>query len=133
MSDFNTQIIDQYRNNNGQLGENFPFPVLLLHTVGKRSGEPRINPVAYRPDGDRYLVFASYGGAEQSPAWYYNLIAAPTARVEIGSDSFDVTVTELHGDERDRAYKSMADEFANFAEYEQKTSRKIPVVALTRA
>ncbi|HEX4226510.1 MAG TPA: nitroreductase family deazaflavin-dependent oxidoreductase [Pseudonocardiaceae bacterium] len=133
MSDFNTQIIEQYRNNNGELGENFPFPVLLLHTVGKRSGEPRINPVAYQPEGDRFLVFASYGGAEQNPAWYHNLIAAPTARVELPDGTFDVTVAELTGDERDRAYQAMAEKFGNFAEYETKTSRKIPVVALTRS
>jgi deazaflavin-dependent oxidoreductase (nitroreductase family) len=132
VSDFNTQIIEQYRNNNGELGENFPFPVLLLHTVGKRSGEPRINPVAYRPDGDRYVVFASYGGAQNNPAWYHNLIAAPTAQVELPGETFDVNVTELHGEERDRVYKAMAGDFGNFAEYETKTDRKIPVVALSR-
>ncbi len=133
MADFNDTIVKQYRENNGQLGENFPFPVLLLHTVGKRSGEPRIHPVAYLRDGDRYLVFASAGGADSSPAWYFNLIAKPTARVEVGTDKFDVTVSELKGEERDRFYQIQADRFANFAEYEKKTTRTIPVVALTPA
>lgn len=133
MSDFNDTIIKQYRDNNGQLGENFPFPVLLLHTVGKRSGQPYVHPVAYLRDGDRYLVFASAAGADKSPAWYFNLIAKPTAQVEVGTDKFEVTVAELKGEERDRFYKIQADKFANFAEYEKKTSRTIPVVALTPA
>lgn len=132
MSDFNSQVIDQYRANDGKLGDPFPFPVLLLHTVGARSGEPRINPVAYLPDGERLLVFASAGGADKSPAWYYNLIAKPTATVEVGTETFDVTVSELKGEERDRFYKIQADQYENFAEYERKTSRVIPVVALTR-
>ncbi|HJP73029.1 MAG TPA: nitroreductase family deazaflavin-dependent oxidoreductase [Pseudonocardiaceae bacterium] len=132
MSDFNSQVIDKYRANEGKLGDPFPFPVLLLHTVGARSGEPRINPVAYLPDGERLLVFASYGGADKSPAWYYNLIAKPTATVEVGTETFDVTVSELKGEERDRFYKIQADQYENFAEYERKTSRVIPVVALTR-
>ena len=133
MSDFNNSVITQYRENNGDIGPNFPFPVLLLHTVGKRSGEPRVHPVAYLRDGERYLVFASAGGADKSPIWYFNLIAKPTAQVEVGTDKFDVTVSELKGEERDRFYKIQADQFANFAEYEKKTTRVIPVVALTPA
>lgn len=132
MSEFNNQIIDQYRANDGKLGEQFPFPVLLLHTVGARSGEPRVNPVAYLPDGDRLLVFASAAGADKNPAWYHNLIAKPTAKVEVGTETFDVAVSELKGEERDRFYKIQADRYENFAEYERKTSRVIPVVALTR-
>lgn len=133
MTDFNASIIDQYRNNNGELGENFPFPVLLLHTVGKRSGEPRLNPVAYLVDGDRYVVFGSAGGADNNPAWYHNLLGAPTAKVELPSETFDVNVAELQGEERDRVYQIQADRFPQFAEYETKTSRKIPAVALSRA
>ena len=132
MSDFNSQIITQYRENNGDLGENFPFPVLLLHTVGKRSGEPRIHPVAYLPDSDRYVVFGSAGGGEKSPAWYHNLIAAPTAEVELPGETFEVTVAELQGAERDRVYQIQAEKFPQFGEYEKKTSRTIPAVALTR-
>lgn len=132
MADFNSQIITQYRENNGQLGENFPFPVLLLHTVGKRSGEPRINPVAYLPDGERYVVFASAGGAQNNPAWYHNLLAAPTATVELPGETFEASVAEVQGEERDRLYQIQSDAYPQFAEYTRKTSRTIPVVALTR-
>jgi deazaflavin-dependent oxidoreductase (nitroreductase family) len=132
VSDFNSQIITQYRENNGELGENFPFPVLLLHTVGNRSGEPRIHPVAYLPDGGRYVVFASAGGAENNPAWYRNLVAAPTAKVELPGETFEVNVAELQGEERDRVYQIQAEKYPQFAEYTEKTSRIIPAVALTR-
>lgn len=132
MADFNSQIINQYRENNGELGENFPFPVLLLHTVGKRSGEARIHPVAYLPEDGHYYVFGSAGGADNNPAWYYNLVAAPTAQVELPDETFDVNVAEVQGEERDRVYEIQAGKYPQFREYTQKTSRVIPVVSLTR-
>ena len=132
MSDYNNSVIQKFRDNAGQLPDDFQFPVLLLHTVGKRSGEPRINPVAYLPDGDRYLVFASAAGADAHPAWYHNLVARPTAQIEVGTETFDVNVAELQGAERDRVYQIQAEKYENFAEYTRKTTRTIPVVALTR-
>ena len=91
-----------------------------------------LNPLAFYADGDRYLVFASKGGADDHPDWYLNLVAAPTAHIEVGTESFDVQVTELHGEERDRLYAAQAEVMPNFAEYQEKTTRVIPVVALSR-
>jgi deazaflavin-dependent oxidoreductase (nitroreductase family) len=107
--------------------------MLLLHTKGRRSGKEFVNPLAYYADGDRYLVFASKGGADTHPDWYLNLVAAPTAHIEVGAESFDVRVTELHGEERDRLYAAQAEAMPNFAEYQASTKRVIPVVALNRA
>ena len=80
----------------------------------------------------RYLVFASKGGSDAHPDWYLNLVAAPTTHIDVGSESFDVQVTELHGEERDRLYAAQAEIMPNFAEYQAKTERLIPVIALSR-
>jgi deazaflavin-dependent oxidoreductase (nitroreductase family) len=82
-------------------------------------------------DGDRYLVFASKAGADDNPAWYWNLKANPDARIEVGDDVVDVHATELRGAERDEKYALQAQRYPGFAENERKTSRTIPVVALT--
>src|SRR3954447_19140674 len=131
MSDFNTGIIEEFRANEGRVGGQFEgAPVLLLHTVGAKSGEPRVHPVMYLLDGDRYLVFASKAGADTNPAWYHNLLAHPDTRIEVGDRTLDVHATELTGAERDRWSAEQARRYPGFAAYEQKTSRKIPVVAL---
>ena len=107
-------------------------PLLLLHTVGAKSGKPRTNPLMYLPDGDRWVVFASKGGAPTSPDWYHNLVANPRTSVEVGTDTFKVTATVAQGEERDTLYSRQADLYPQFAEYERRTTRKIPVVVLTR-
>lgn len=132
-NEWNKKVIEEFRANGGSLGGPFAgAPILLLYTVGRRSGKKFLNPLAYYADGDRYLVFASKGGADVHPDWYLNLIAAPTARIEVGTESFDVQVTELHGEERDRLYAAQAELMPNFAEYQAKTERVIPVIALSR-
>ena len=131
--DFNQQTIAEFRANHGQLGGGFAgAPMLLLHTVGARSGQPRVNPVMYLADGDRYLVFASKGGSDHNPDWYWNLRANPDATIEVGDDTVAVHATELTGTERDEKYRIQAERYPGFAEYERKTTRVIPVVALTR-
>ena len=131
MSDFNAHVIAEFRANHGRVGGPFEgAPLLLLHTVGARSGAERVNPMMYLPDGDRYLVFASKAGADTNPDWYHNLRAHPDVRIEVGDDVIDVHATELDGDERDRFYAEQARRYPGFAEYEAKTSRVIPVVAL---
>ena len=85
----------------------------------------------YRADGERYLIFASKAGADDNPAWYWNLKANPDARIEVGDDIVDVHATELEGNERDEKYALQAEQYPGFADYERKTSRVIPVVALT--
>jgi deazaflavin-dependent oxidoreductase (nitroreductase family) len=130
--DFNERNIAEFRANHGRVCGNFEgAPLLVLHTVGAKSGEPRTNIMMYQADGDRYLVFASYAGADQNPAWYWNLKANPDARIEVGDDIVDVHATELEGKERDEKYALQAERYPGFADYEAKTSRVIPVVALT--
>ncbi|WP_292975708.1 nitroreductase family deazaflavin-dependent oxidoreductase [Mycobacterium sp.] len=130
--DFNERNIAEFRANHGRVGGNFEgAPLVILHTVGAKSGEPRTNIMMYLADGDRYLIFASKAGADTNPAWYWNLKANPDARIEIGDDVVDVHATELEGKERDDKYALQAARYPGFADYEAKTSRVIPVVALT--
>ena len=131
-NDFNERNIAEFRANHGRVGGNFEgAPLVVLHTVGARSGEPRTNIMMYQADGERYLIFASYAGADKNPAWYWNLKANPDARIEVGDDIVDVHATELEGAARDEKYAQQAQEYPGFADYESKTSRVIPVVALT--
>ena len=131
-SDFNARNIAEFRANHGRVGGPFEgAPLVVLHTVGARSGEPRTNIMMYLADGERYLVFASANGVDTNPAWYWNLKANPDVRIEVGDDIVDVHATELHGAERDDKYAVQAERYPGFAEYERKTSRTIPVVALT--
>jgi deazaflavin-dependent oxidoreductase (nitroreductase family) len=131
-NDFNERNIAEFRANHGRVGGQFDgAPLVILHTVGARSGQPRTNIMMYLADGDRYLVFASKAGADENPAWYWNLKANPSARIEVGDDIVDVHATELHGAERDEKYALQAQRYPGFAEYERNTSRTIPVVALT--
>lgn len=132
LQDHNTRIIDEFHANRGVVGGRYEgVPVLLLHTVGARSGEPRTNPVVYLPDEQgRHLVFGSYAGADKSPAWYYNLLANPDVRIEVGDETLAVHAVELKGEERDRYYAEQARRVPTFAGYQEKTDRLIPVIAL---
>jgi deazaflavin-dependent oxidoreductase (nitroreductase family) len=132
-NEWNKKIIEEFRANGGKVGGQYAdAPILLLYTKGRRSGKELLNPLAYYADGDRYLVFGSKGGADTHPDWYLNLVAAPTAHIEVGTESFDVRVTELQDEERDRLYTAQAEVMPNFAEYQANTKRVIPVVALSR-
>ena len=133
MNEQNVRTIDEFRSNDGRVGGFFEgSPLLLLSTTGAKSGLPRINPMMYLADGDRFIVFASKGGAPTSPDWYHNLVANPAVTVEVGTENFEAEATVLAGDERDALYAKQAALYPGFAEYEQKTTRKIPVVALVR-
>lgn len=132
MSDWNAAIIDEFRQNEGRVGGNFEgAPLLLLTTTGRRSGEPRTSPMMYLADGDRLLVFASKGGAPTNPDWYHNLVADPHVTVEVGTERYEARAAPLTGEERDRLYAEQASRYPGFAEYQLKTARVIPVVALT--
>lgn len=132
-NNWNTAIIDEFRANEGKVGGNFAgAPLLLLNSTGAKSGQVRTNPMMYLPDGDRLIVFASKAGAPTNPDWYYNLVANPVATVEVGTDRYEVKATVLIGAERDRLYAKQAELYPGFAEYEAKTDRTIPVVALER-
>ena len=131
-TDFNSRIIDEFRANEGRVSGSFEsMPLLLLHHTGAKSGASRINPLAYQSDDGRYVVFASKGGAPENPAWYHNLKAHPNATVEVGTDTIEVTASEATGEERERLYRTQAERIPQFAEYEQRTERAIPVIVLT--
>jgi len=131
--DWNKQVIEEFRANGGKVGGMFEGrTLLLLHTVGAKSQQPRVNPVACVKDSDRLVVIASKGGAPTNPDWYYNLVANPSASVEVGTEQFKVRATVAEEPERTRLYQQMVAVMPGFAEYEQKTTRKIPVIVLTR-
>jgi deazaflavin-dependent oxidoreductase (nitroreductase family) len=133
MADWNAGIIEEFRANGGVVGGPFEgAPVLLLGTTGAKSGQHRVNPMMYLADGDRLLVFASKSGAPTNPDWYHNLVAHPEVTVEVGTESYPATAVVLTGEERDRFYAEQARRYPGFAEYQEKTTRVIPVVALLR-
>jgi deazaflavin-dependent oxidoreductase (nitroreductase family) len=133
MDDFNRAIIEEFRANDGKVGGPFEgAPVLLLTATGAKSGERRTTPVMYLQDGDRMVIFASKGGAPNNPAWYHNLRANPSATVEVGNEKVDVGAVVTEGEERERLFRRQAEIFPQFADYERKTTRQIPVVALER-
>ena len=132
-NDWNKAIIEEFRANGGKVGGMFAGrTLLLLHTSGAKSGQPRINPVAYVKDGDRLVIIASKGGAPTNPDWYYNLVAHPDVTVEVGTEQLQVHATVAAEPDRTRLYQQMVAMMPGFAEYEQKTTRKIPVIILTR-
>jgi deazaflavin-dependent oxidoreductase (nitroreductase family) len=134
MNDYNRAIIEEFRANEGRVGGPFEgAPVLLLTTTGAKSGQRRTTPVMYLPDGDRMVVFASKGGAPANPAWYHNLVTNPSASVEVGDETLDVNAVVTSGEERRRLFEKQADRYPQFADYERKTTREIPVIALERA
>ena len=133
MKSFNEQVIEEFRANEGKVGGMFEgAPMILLTTVGAKSGEPRISPLVYTTDGDQMVIIASKGGAPSNPDWYYNLVANPVATAEVGTEAFPVTATEATGDERKRLFDQMAAIMPYFAEYQRNTDREIPVFTLTR-
>jgi deazaflavin-dependent oxidoreductase (nitroreductase family) len=128
---WNAKIIEEFRANEGKLSGDFADkPFLLLHTTGAKTGTERVNPVAYLEDGDRMFVFASKAGADSNPDWYHNLVANPRVTVEVGTKTYDVTAKPLTGADRDRIYAIQGEHMPGFKEYQEKTSRIIPVVEL---
>jgi deazaflavin-dependent oxidoreductase (nitroreductase family) len=131
-NDMNTAIINEFRSNAGAVGGYFEGkPVLLLHHTGAKTGTARVNPLMYRREGDAYAIFASKAGAPTNPDWFSNLKANPDASIEVGPDTIDVTAAVAGPEERDVIYARQAEEYPQFAEYAQNTTRTIPVVLLT--
>lgn len=137
MRDFrerNRQVIEEFRASGGKVGgQNANRPLLLLTTIGAKSGKPYTTPVMYLRDGERLAIFATHGGSPTSPDWYHNLVAHPTVTVEIGTESFAAQASVTTGSERDALYARQAEFYPQFAEYQQRTTRRIPVVILERA
>lgn len=135
MNDFNQQIIEEFRRNQGVVGGPFAgAPVVLLTTTGARTGRTRTNPLVAQlaDDGTTLYVFASKAGAPTHPDWYHNLVAHPEVVVEFGTDRFDAVAEPLTGAVRDEIYARQEARFPDFAAYQQRAGRVIPVVALRR-
>jgi deazaflavin-dependent oxidoreductase (nitroreductase family) len=132
--DWNAEVIAEFRANNGEVKAPYdnPPPMLLLHTIGAKSGKLHIVPMRALADGEALYVFASAHGSARNPDWYYNLIANPDITIEKGSQTLPIHATELTGAERDAIFARQAARFATFAEYQRKLSRTIPVIRLDR-
>lgn len=131
-NDFNRRIIEEFRANAGVVGGGFAgAPMVLLHTVGARSGAQRVNPLVTLPQGDDLVVFASAGGAPAHPAWFHNLVANPEVTVEVGAETKRMRAHVAEGAERDRLYALQVQRMPAFADYERNTERTIPVVVLS--
>jgi deazaflavin-dependent oxidoreductase (nitroreductase family) len=132
-NNWNEKIIEEFRANAGKVGGPFEGKsLLLLHTVGAKSGQERVNPVACTRDGDRLVIIASKGGAPTNPDWYYNILAHPQVTVETGVEQFKAQAVVTPEPDRTRLYNKMVEMMPGFAEYQQKTRRIIPVITLTR-
>jgi deazaflavin-dependent oxidoreductase (nitroreductase family) len=131
-SDWNAKVIDEFRANGGSVA-NFGGPLLLLHTKGARTGREHVTPVMYRKVDGGYAVFASFAGQPRNPAWYHNLVADPDVQAEIGTKTVPLRARVADDAEREPIWIAHKAEFPGFAEYEQKTTRQIPVVILEPA
>lgn len=138
MSDWNTQVIEEFRANDGKVGGSFEgAPMMLLHHTGRKSGGEHVTPLMYLPgdDAGTIYIFASAAGAPKHPAWYFNTTSAGETTVEVGAETYPVSVEEVTGAERDRIYAEQKSRYPGFGEYEEKTAgiRTIPVLALHRS
>ncbi len=133
MKSFNSDLITEFRANDGKVSGPFEqAPLVLVTAKGAKSGTPRTFPIVHTRDGDDLVIIASKGGADTNPDWYYNLKANPDVEVELPGDTFSATATEVTGAERDRLYAAQAALMDNFNEYAAKTTRVIPVFRLSR-
>lgn len=133
VNDWNRQIIEEFRANEGRVGGQFEgAPMVLVHHTGRRSGSERVNPMVYQAVDDDFAVFASKAGADTHPDWYRNLLAHPETTIEVGTETIPVRARDLDGEERARIWEAQKQLMPGFADYEAKTSRTIPVVLLER-
>jgi deazaflavin-dependent oxidoreductase (nitroreductase family) len=133
MSDWNKQIIEEFRTNDGKVGGHFANNTLvLLHTTGAKSGKERINPLVTFEEDEKLVVIASASGATSHPDWYYNVVASPVVNVEYGTEEFQAQATVTSEPERTKLYERMENTFDSFSDYKEKAGRVIPVITLTR-
>jgi deazaflavin-dependent oxidoreductase (nitroreductase family) len=135
VNEFNRNLIDEFRAHDGKVTGVFDgAPLLLLTTTGAKSGNQHTTPLVYQKDGDRIVVFGSKGGAPKHPAWFHNLVANPHVTVEVpGGETFAARAVVTDGTERGRLFAAQKEAMPAFAEYETKTDRQIPAIALERA
>jgi len=131
MTDWNSKIIEEFRANGGRVGGQFEgAPLLLLHTVGARTGQQRVNPMMYQQVTNGYAVFASKGGAPTNPDWYHNVLAHPRVTAEIGTGTVELLARVAEGEEREQIWAAQKAAYPGFADYERNTTRQIPVIIL---
>jgi deazaflavin-dependent oxidoreductase (nitroreductase family) len=133
MKQFNEGVIKDFRANGGKVGGQMEnIPLLLVTMKGAKSARTITLPLAYSKDGNRFVVIASYAGAPHNPSWYHNLVAHPDVTIELGGEKFQAKASVAQGAERDRLFKQQADQLPIFNEYQQKTTRRIPVIVIDR-
>ena len=133
LNSWNERIIEEFRANEGHVGGDFAGqPVLLLHTIGAKTGRERINPLVYTTDGEHLVIIASFAGAPRHPDWFYNILSQQDVTVEVGTERFRARATVTEGEERQRLFEQQAQQMPFFNDYQAKTTRQIPVVLLER-
>jgi deazaflavin-dependent oxidoreductase (nitroreductase family) len=133
LDDMNRQVLEEFRANGGKVGGFFEGEnIVLLTTVGARSGQPRVSPLVYFDIDGRILVAGSFGGSPKAPAWVHNLRATPRVHVEIGAEAYDAEARELPLEERNALYPRVVEIAPQFGEYQAKTDRVIPLFELIR-
>jgi deazaflavin-dependent oxidoreductase (nitroreductase family) len=133
MKAFNKSIVDEFRSNGGKVGGPFEgATLLLLTTTGAKSGQPRLAPLVYLTIDDKMIIVGSKAGSDTNPDWVHNLRANPRAHIEVGTDAYDVIARELPAEERDATYPQVVELAPGFGEYQEKTSRVIPLFELQR-
>jgi deazaflavin-dependent oxidoreductase (nitroreductase family) len=132
--EWNAAVIAEFRANGGEVASPYddPPPMLLLHTIGARTGREHVVPMRCLPDGDSWYVFASADGSDRHPDWYRNVVGHPNFAIEKGTETIPVRATGLFGEERDAIFARQAARFPIFAEYERRLARTIPVIRLDR-
>lgn len=130
---FNTNVVDEFRANGGKVGGPFEgMTLLLLTTTGAKSGQPRLSPLAYLTIDGKIIIIGSKGGADTHPDWVHNLRANPQAHIDLGREAYDVTARELPAGERDEVFAKVVAVAPGFGDYQEKTSRVIPLFELNR-
>jgi deazaflavin-dependent oxidoreductase (nitroreductase family) len=133
MNDFNANLIAEFRANGGKVTGQFAnASLLLLTTTGSKSGLPRTVPLVYFRDNDRLVIIGSKRGAPTNPDWYHNILANPVVKVEVGTESFEAKAVVIEGEERELIFAEVIKQLPGFGEYQQKTTRKLPVIILER-
>ena len=128
----NERITREFRENGGKVGGRFEnATIVLLHTIGAKTGKERVVPLVAQPlDGGRYAIFASHGGSPTHPDWYHNLCANPQVTFEVGTRTVHATARVAKDEERERIWSTQKRDRPYFADYEKKTMRQIPVIVL---
>lgn len=131
VAEYNRGLVAEFRTNQGKVGGQFEgAPLLLITTVGAKSGLERVSPVMYMALDHGYAIFATYAGAPTNPACFHNLVATPTATIEVGDKTINVIARVAEGEERKKIWDAQKIAAPGMAEYETKTNRVMPVVIL---